>query len=1852
MRVLYWIFAGLLLLGGCGRKEKGGQNAASKPVYSHASKSEPVKFEAPESGFSRYVSSFTSGMISVKSNIVVQLLQSYGSEVQPGSELPGKIITLTPSASGKVQWVDAQTLVFIPDKELKANTQYSVRIALNAVVKDIPDRFKTLEFSVRTLAQGLALDDVALQPYDYHYPKLQRLQGAFVTSDCVSPEQLEKAIQFKGLDKPVEWQHNDAGTRHSFAVDSLSRGLSSSEVEINWDGRKIGGDSRGSRTVEIPSTGKFKIVDVAVVPQPEQYIRIRFSDPLLAGQNLTGAVHIESSGRNENIVQSYQINMNELKVYYVGTAAGAYRLTVAEWLKNSDTKLLNDKTGFDIHIDDVNPAVRFIGAGNILPTAKSLVIPFEAVNLRAVEVVVVKILRHNMHQYFQSPELRQVGRLLLRKKISLQTSDFADLKKWNTYSIDLAKLFTVDPTAMYHVQLRFYKSYSLYGLDAMPVNERLSLTEQQEEEEQFRSMAANWDYPGWYNDYYYSANYNWKDRNNPATESYYNSARFVSRDFIGTDIGIIAKGSDNNLYRFAASNLATTQPESGVKLSIYNYQRELLETALTDGQGMASVHLKGHPYLLTAEKDGKYAYLQLENGKSLSLSNFDIGGQDVQRGIKGFIYGERGVWRPGDKIYLTFVMEDELKTLPQGHPVIFELTNPRGQVAAHQMKTEGVNGFYLFEVQTAPDAPTGVWTAQVSVGGSNFYKSVKVETVKPNRLKIDLNFGQYENMLTPSASVGKLTSAWLHGGKAGNLKATVSLSFKTVKTEFQGFPRFIFDDPAIPFSAEPQEIFSDRTDADGNAAIHFTVPSTLAAPGMLQAMFNTRLYENTGDFSSDVKTVPCAPYSSFVGVRFPESDYWWYKTATDYPLEIVTLAPDGSKVDGFVEVDIYAIDWNWWWDAGAKDLARYVNDSYRKPVISQRLTTRNGAASFPVNIKSKSHQRYLIRVKDLKSGHSTGFSAYFSPNYWWESDSKSQNATMLTLKADKDKYTVGDKAVITIPSGKVGKALVSLENGNRVIDMFWVNTEDTNTQFSFDIIPDMAPNVYVFVSLLQPHGQTANDAPIRFYGVIPLSVEDPQTRMEPVLKVADELRPDSDYEITVSEKSGREMTYTIAVVDEGLLSLTRFKTPDPWATFYAREALGVRTWDYYDNIVGAYGAALERAFAVGGDENLLNRNGQKQNRFDPVVSFIGPLTLSAGKSQTHKLKMPNYVGAVRVMAVAGHDGAYGCAEKEAKVTKPLMVLATLPRILSPDEDVKLPVNVFAMKPEVKEAEITVVGDGLLQVSGTNTQKLTFSEPGDKLAVFSLKVAGKVGKGTVKITAKSGSETATQQINMDIRAANPRITVQEDAVLQAGEKVDFKLTPVGIDGTNAGHIEVSAIPPLNLGARLQYLIQYPYGCTEQRISAVFPQLFLDRLLQLTEEQKSEIAGNIREVLSWLPTVQTPSGGFAYWPGNGAANEWCTNYVGHFCLLAEAAGYSLPHGLKNTWLSYQRTRAREKYDSDLVQAYRLYTLALAGQPEYGAMNILREKNSQDVRAKWRLAAAYAKTGRTDVAAAMINSLSKEVAEYRELSGTYGSALRDKAMIVETLAEIGRHKDAFPLVQELSDVLGARSWLSTQETAYCLLAVSQFAGQGFRDFDQLRAEVTVNGVKEAVNTAHPSWQKTVEMSKAASASVNNTSGRLLYVRAIRDGIPAADDSTAVQENLLLDVNYKTADGAALNPGNLKQGAELVAEISVHNPGQRGEYKELALTSIFPAGWEIANLRLNELPDATTTELFDYQDIRDDRVYTFFSLRPNERKTFRFMLTATYEGRFYQPAINCEAMYDNSIVARRPGQWVRVSR
>lgn len=1874
-------------------------------ILHSCSKKSAADFDSDASLFKDYISSFSSGFQSVNSDIRVQLAFNK-KDWTLNQELDSDLFEISPSVSGKVVALSQNTIAFIPKNKLDQNTLYQVSLNLSKIADNVPKELEKFNFSVKTIKQDFIVSTQDLQSYskDYYY-----LNGTIKTADNLDFELAKKLIEASqdGKDLKISFDKvASTSTEFKFMIDSIQRFEQDSQIEIVWNGDNADiDDQEGTATVAIPGKNQFKVLDVKIGDQNNQSILINFSDPLKKDQDFKGLIAIENTDNLKFVTMG-----NVLKVFFDNyhatenipkiepaqvpvdttaiaidtaavavdsvTAVEAAEQTVKDYVEATTTetnlatfsgvKLIEVFQGIEsndgykmkknysekLSFEEIKPGVKWLKNGTILPSSNNLKINFQAANLSKVDVKVYKIYKNNILQFLQDNQLngtenlRRVSQPIAKSTIELKQSNLLDYSKWNTYALDISKIITPEQGAIYRVEFSFKKSYSLYKCSNPTTQENVEEEEEENEDDK--------NYSGYGYDYYYEEDYEWRESQDPCSDSYYYNTR-IGTNILATDLGVIVKRGNNKSVTVAVSNIVTTEPVSGATVDLFSYQQQKLATSKTDSDGMANFELSKYAYFAIVTQGQQSTYVKLDDELSLSVSNFDVSGETLQKGIKGFIYGERGVWRPGDTMYLSFILNDNANKLPENHPIKLRLSDPSGKIMHQAIQKKNALNHYTFIVSTPLSAQTGSWEAMVSVGGAHFYKSIKVETIKPNRLKIKNSFND-KLLSARKKNINNIQVLWLHGAVAKDLKTEVQAKFSQQVTTFKGFNNYVFDDPTRNFSTEEVNIFSGKVNANGQASIPINPNIQGQAPGMLKAAFITKVYEQGGDVSTDVAATTYSPYATYIGLKTPEPNkYGLLETNKNNTYSIASVDENGKpKAVQNLEVRVYRLESRWWWDASNDNLSTYNTSNVTTAYKFFRVNTNTlGKASVSFSIPDNDWGRYLIRVYDPNGGHASGQTVFIDTPYW---SGKSRNtdgegATMLRFSTDKTNYNVGEKVKIFIPSSDGGRALISIENGSKIVKTLWAKTNAGETVVELPIDGEMAPNVYINVTLLQPHASTKNDSPIRMYGIVPIEVVDKTTVLEPQISMPDVLKPEQTVNIKVSEKQGKAMTYTIAIVDEGLLDLTRFKTPNAWDVFYSREALGVRTWDIYNDVIGAYGGKVNQVFSIGGDEDLGGGKAKKANRFKPVVQFLGPFKLNNG-SQNHQIKLPKYIGSVRTMVVAANaeKNAYGSTEKATPVRSPLMILASLPRKISPSENVTLPVTIFAMEKHVKNVTLQLKTNNALRVIGTSTQKLTFAQPDEKMAYFNLNVGSVSGVGKIQIIATSGKEKSVYDVEVDVFNPNPITNNFTDVLIEPNSSKTISWETFGVSGSNRAMLEVSSMPTVDFGRRLDYLIQYPHGCVEQTTSSVFPQLYLADIVDLDATRKQNIQQNVTAAIQKLAGFQLPNGGFSYWQGNADADDWGTTYAGHFLIEAEKKGYVLPINFKNKWISYQQNKAKQwryerQYQNDMAQAYRLYTLALAGNPDLASMNRLRETVGISNESKLRLAASYALIKQNNAGLALLSKA--KIDEQTEEYYYYGSADRNRAMALETLILLGQKQRAFILAQKLAKNLSSDTWMSTQTTAYGLCAMAKFAK--FNGEKGVNIQFSNGGKNQAIATNKAIVQRNLVINSGKnSITIKNNKNNTLFIRVFNSGILPVGKEQPLKYNVDASVVFKDRKGNKIEVAKIVQGTEFIAEITVTN--HKNEYVEnIALTQILPSGFEIVNTRFTEFGNSTEN-IADYIDIRDDRANYYFGMKANETRKFKMLLNASYLGKYYLPGIQCEAMYDHDFLARTKGQWVEV--
>ncbi len=1804
-----------------------------------------------------HIEQFTQDWVSADTVPLIRFTHPVIAEAMVGKPVDD-IIEIEPSHSIETVFVSTSELEIRHADKFPSGELFEVSLLpghLEGIPKGLPD----FRFKIKTIQQSMNINDIGLTSD----PKLEDhmvLTGTLTTADKTENADIEKIISAKQDDAtlPITWSH-EGNNRHVYTIIGAKRKPLPSQITFAWSGEPIGlEDNQGERTIDVPPIGEFSMTSVRAVTEPDTMIEVNFSDDIDRRQNMAGLVSLNNNDAR------IQIEGSIMRVYGRDKLHGDQQLHIEAAVRSARKIPLKNPINEKVMFVEELPGVRFAEKGHVLPNAQHISIPIEAVAVNAVQLTAYEVFPNNIGQFLQDNNmatnepytLDRVGSKLWTKKILLPKTAKSG---WQRYLLDVNDLMTHKRGSFVQLELAITREFSTYPC------EDSAGTEKSDKDNNRYSNEAYTQRKNPCSKYYYSGSY--YSRQNPVD---------AKQLFVASNIGIMAKQGEGNDIMVLTTDLKDATPLAGAKVTAFNYQQQPIGNGSTNSDGMVSAHLEGVPFYLQVTKGSDINYLKVAAGDALATHMFNTGGAKSPKGLKGFFYGERDIWRPGDDIFLTFILMDRDKSLPADYPLTLDLYDPRNGKVSTVSAPKPTGSFYSFKLTTAESAPTGNWRAVVRAGGNSFEHVLRIESIVPNHLKMDLAIPEEGLRLDGKDLKTSLQAQWLTGATAASLKAKVQVKLASAKTSFAAYDGYYFDDVSRSFSQDPVTIFEDNLDENGKAVIEAALDIDEPPPGMLNATFTERVFEKGGQASTQYKSASIYPFTTWIGMRTPAGNKSYYGSLdknSDHVFDLVSVDSNGKPLANHaIELTVYKLEWRWWWDQREENRASYISNNIHALKNTVSLTTNaKGHAKWSFNGKNYDWGRHLIRACDAaekgKTQHCVSRDVYLGYGHNNGSNQAGDAAVTMMLSGDKERYKVGDTAVVHLPAGADRRVFVSIENGSSIIKSYWQDVGGSESTLSVPVTTEMTPNAYVFVSTYQAHQQHNNDLPMRIYGILPILVDDPDTHITPVISAPSKVRPQSKLTVKVSEQKGNAMTYTLAVVDEGLLGVSDYKTPDPHNYFYKREALGVKTWDLFDWVVGAYSTDLSRLLAVGGSDAAKKEAGNnREQRFPPIVKFIGPFTLDAKATAEHAIDLPPYMGAVRVMVVAGNERAFGKVESTVRVTQPLVIHPTLPRVLGPGEEFNLPVDVFVSEAPFGKADISIKADDFFTVI-KGEEKLSFTKPGEQMAFLRLKVKDRTGLAKITVKGKLGSERAQEIVSIPVRSANLPSTVTEVKLLNPKEEWTSSLVQHGMAGTNTTILNVSSVPELKMEERLQYLIHYPYGCIEQTTSSVFPQIYLPALMDLSTTQKREIDTNVKAAIERLKTFQTISGGFSYWPYQREVSPWGSNYAGHFLVAAKQLGYNVPDSLYKNWLNYQRKQSKSLNDGHYADdSYRLFTLALAGKPDMGAMNRLRERLARSPRAgyvmeRWMLALAYQQAGQKAVAQELLAQAGHTVLKSDNWHWTYGSNLRDESILLMLYYRLDMTDESWNQATEIASELSRGNWYSTQTTAWGLMSLASTFGSKAQKTDFAIRE---NGKKwEDVKSTKAMLKRDLDNYQPGKLSVRNTSDHPLYVSVANRGVPANTVEVAESKGLTINVRFEDTDGYALDEKSLPMGQDFVAEVTVKNISGH-ELNNIALTEVVPSGWQIRNSRLEGTADNTKIE---YLDIRDDRQSSFFSLsqQPNyysryywwrnnyridDTITVKMLLNASFAGRFYLPGWRVEPMYDGKIFASSAGTWVEV--
>ncbi|MGB3467625.1 MAG: alpha-2-macroglobulin family protein, partial [Cyclobacteriaceae bacterium] len=786
------------------------------------------------------------------------------------------------------------------------------------------------------------------------------------------------------------------------------------------------------------------------------------------------------------------------------------------------------------------------------------------------------------------------------------------------------------------------------------------------------------------------------------------------------------------------------------------------------------------------------------------------------------------------------------------------------------------------------------------------------------------------------------------------------------------------------------------------------------------------VFDETGRPVNRKNTVTVSTQDNYFGIA---TEQYYSPTNSEFDYKVISLDKNG-KVQSGVKARVKIIRYEYKTVLSRSgSYYRYRSEEVEK-VVENKVVTLNGKDN-SFSFVPEYSGRYSIRISAPDAR------AYVQRNLyvygWGNTTSRSfevNSEGQIDIQLDKPSYQAGETANVILKSPFTGKILVTLET-DKVLRHFYVDADKRAVSIPIDIEADFVPNVYITATLFKPHAES--DLPLTIaHGVAPIMVENENNKLPLTITAVEKSRSKTSQ--TIKVKSTPNTAVTLAVVDEGILQLTGYKTPDPYGHFYRKTALGVESHDIYPYLFPEVSITSGRP---GGDDALSKELAKRINpltnkRVKLVAFWSGIMETDGSGEAAFKIDIPQYSGDLRIMAVAYNGKAFASATENMKVADPMVISTALPRFLSPGDTVLVPVVMTNTTEKATSGNTAISVTGPLTIIGEKSLSADIAANSEGSVTYKLLANKEIGQTNVTVNVKALGETFSNSTDIAIRPASPLQKISGSGTIQGGDDKNIEI-PAGqfIPQSINRKLVISNSPMAEFTNDLDYLLRYPYGCVEQTVSAVFPQLYYEDLSReiLKFEDKSRKKNNnyfINQALIKLKGMQLYNGGLTYWPGQGYESWWGSVYAAHFLYEAKTAGYDVDEVFFEKLLDYltAKLKTREQvwyyYNSTRRQivrreiAYSLYVLALSGRPQMSTMNYYKsDPGLLSLNGRYLLAAAYALTGdKKKYREVLPGSFSDEIPK-RGYPGSIYSYIRDEALAMNVLLEVDADNPQIPVM-----------------------------------------------------------------------------------------------------------------------------------------------------------------------------------------------------------------------------------------------
>lgn len=1793
-------------------------------VFSSCKKKvEIINESTPE--VTNYLVSYTRGMIELDEDIFFQ----FQSDLVIDSTALEESIKVTPKLDYTLDFDQATNTVFIrPVKDLPRGQNYQIEFLVSNLI-DIKKRVK-LESEVSIQKQyvsvyrkGLILNEGGEK----------QLLLDINTSSAVSADDVESMFSSS---VPVSVTALD---EYNFEAQiDLTDDISA----IEWSGQSLQSDDQGTIEVWSGDFDSFRVFGNYYDKDRKEFTAY-FTKRLDEKQDAKGLILLAGNPA------SFEIKDNVVKIFVNSLVSDQNLIEIKKGLLSVTGEKFSSDFSYEVDQQMLQPRVEWMSEGNYLPESGEFYVPFKARGLNAVQIAVAEIPQERAGQFVAWNPINSTSRYELLRHANFVFQDVInleepgiDLTQWNEFGIDLSDTFQRSAGSIYRIFLHFTPNQTAISCQ----NFSLGGVSEDLLDQSFFDRK--------YEDYQY---YNYSERNNPCNAAYYAYNPPIEKNVHATNVfPIVKKGSSKVIV--AVKELVKSNYASGAKVSLISLQGKAFAEQSVRKSGVAIFeNIQREALAIRIDYQNKTSYFSLDESEINPLTEFDVSSDISAADHQLFIYSERDIRRPGDSIYLNVMLNRVDADFPDGLPLRLEVYNPKGTLYASEIQEISEEDLiYSFAVDTKLEDPTGNWRAEVSAGPIKTSETVRIETIQPNVVEVEFELnGKEENWLYSSTINGNAHVEYLAGYPLVDGKVKTTMNVYPLAYPFSEYSEYLFTGLKTEESKKELKLFEGNTNSQGNVSVNNDIDFK-EFNTVVNLIVDTEVELPGGGLNSQSIAWKVSPFSSYVGIRKNQGSGWRgsYIYGEIPRFNLIHLNQKGEKNSGSSKgnATLYKAKSDWWYDRYRLSDTYNVHSTNNYELIDQfSINFSNGESKYEHNATTGSGV-YVLRLEDPESGH---FSEYRYHVVTVENYEVDNNPVFLNLDIENENVSIGDDLKLKLPEMPEAKAFVSIEKGDKIINSFWMDLDSPDLQVKVE--KDWYPNVFVHVSVVQNYGDRDQGRPMRMYGVRKVKIDERNEILEPEIKSKDKVAPNNSFNITVSEKTGKPMQYTLAVVDRGLLSLTGFPTPDPISHFSRQVSLLVDTWDIYDELIYSNDPSFAGVYSIGGDAMLLKMDENADfSRFEPVVFHLGPFDLKKNGKNNHQINLPNYMGNVRLMVVAVNENTFGSAEKDVRVVNPIMLQSQFPRALNVTDKVKLPVTVFKDEPKINHAKITAKSSNsnLIQF-GAFDSEISLRNQDQQLTYLPFSVGDKAGPVNIDLGISSGNYQSKEETQIFVNYPNSYESNSTFIEIKPGEEENIQVSAFGFPETQHVQLSVSGLLMPDFVGQYESLIDYPYGCLEQVSSRAFSLLFVPNIVSLPAGEKAESENFLDDAFRAIYRNQQADGSFKYWD-NGYYHQWSDIYAGHLLIEAKRNGKQVNTSVLENWLRFtDRTANRWNVEGvnnqtlreeEMIQAYRLFVLALANQPAKSAMNRLRGKNLVNEHAKTLLGGAYMLAGMNSVGEELILNASRAEKDNSYRYATFNSKERNRAIELMMLSLLENKQHANQFYRQFVQNVNNSSWLSTQEKGFIAMACSYYIDQNNLTNSQSSYSYDYSVGNESSQKSMKrgsvhSYQFTPQQ-MGQSAKIRNTGDASIFVHKTERAIPTEMYSEAEQNQIALTVNYSGMNGQNLSLGEVRQGEDILISIGVRNASVT-DLNSLALTLKMPSGWELLNPRLMQTKEASSeNSRFTEQDFRDDKVYTYFELNTGQTKNFTFRAKANLVGDFYLPAVQCEDMYMGNVFAK----------